>query len=46
MGDNVYNTELMSRLIYDLYYADKITEEVAILLLDRLVKSKEKRRHY
>ena len=25
----------MKRLIYDLYYADKITKEVAILLLDK-----------
>jgi len=46
MGDNVYNTELMSRLIYDLYYAERITEEVAMLLLEQLSKSKEKRRHY
>ena len=36
----------MNRLIHQLYYDNKITEEVALLLLKRLSKSKEKRRYY
>ena len=36
----------MNRLIHKLYYEDKITKEVAMLLLDQLSKSKEKRRYY
>jgi len=36
----------MSRLIYDLYYADKITIEVCEQLLAQLSKSKERRRYY
>jgi hypothetical protein len=34
----------MRRLIYDLYYADEISVEIAERLLDRLEKSQEKRR--
>jgi hypothetical protein len=36
----------MNKLIHQLYYDDKITKEVAMLLLDQLNKSKEKRRYY
>lgn len=36
----------MQRLIYDLYYADKITKEVCDQLIQQLNKSKEKRRYY
>jgi len=36
----------MNSLIHKLYYEDKITEEVAMLLLDQLSKSKENRRYY
>jgi hypothetical protein len=36
----------MSALIYKLYYEDKITAEVCGMLLDQLVKSKERRRYY
>ena len=36
----------MNRLIHQLYYDNKITKEVATLLLDQLSKSKEKRRYY
>jgi len=36
----------MSRLIYDLYYQDKITAEVCQLLLEQLSRSKERRRYY
>ena len=36
----------MQRLIYDMYYADKITLEVCELLLAQLSKSKENRRYY
>ena len=34
----------MRRLIYDMYYADEISVEIAERLLDRLEKSKNKRR--
>ena len=34
----------MRRLIYDLYYADEISVDIAIKLLDKLEKSQEKRR--
>ena len=34
----------MRRLIYDMYYADEISVEIAERLLDRLEKSQEKRR--
>ena len=40
IGDN------MNSLIYKLYYEDRITEEVCLLLLEQLSKSKEKRRYY
>ena len=36
----------MRRLIYDMYYADEITVEIAERLLDRLEKSRNKRRKY
>ena len=36
----------MRRLIYDLYYADEISVDIAIKLLDRLEKSRNKRRKY
>jgi len=36
----------MQRLIYDLYYAGKITEEVCEALLAQLNRSKERRRYY
>jgi hypothetical protein len=35
----------MNRLIHQLYYDDRITREVAILLLDKLSKYKDKRRY-
>ena len=35
----------MRRLIYDMYYADEISVEIAERLLDRLEKSQEKRRN-
>tara|TARA_R110002074_G_C12222972_1_gene637457 strand:+ start:321 stop:434 length:114 start_codon:yes stop_codon:yes gene_type:complete len=35
----------MRRLIYDLYYADEISVDIAIKLLDKLEKSQEKRRY-
>ena len=34
----------MRRLIYDMYYADEISVDIAIKLLDKLEKSQEKRR--
>ena len=34
----------MRRLIYDLYYADEISVDIAIKLLDKLEQSQEKRR--
>jgi len=36
----------MQRLIYDMYYDGKITQEVCELLLAQLSKSKERRRYY
>ena len=35
----------MKRLIYDLYYADKITKEVAIKLLDKWSYNYNKRKY-
>jgi len=36
----------MRRLIYDMYYADEISVEIAERLLDRLEKSRNKKRRY
>ena len=36
----------MRRLIYDMYYADEISIDIAERLLDRLEKSRNKRRRY
>ena len=36
----------MRRLIYDMYYADEISIEIAERLLDRLEKTRSKRRRY
>ena len=36
----------MRRLIYDLYYADEISVDIAIKLLEKLEKSRDKRRKY
>jgi|TARA_Y100001938_G_scaffold104649_1_gene142832 hypothetical protein len=36
----------MRRLIYDMYYADEISVEIAERLLERLEKSRNKRRRY
>tara|TARA_R100001126_G_scaffold81138_1_gene49536 strand:+ start:258 stop:368 length:111 start_codon:yes stop_codon:yes gene_type:complete len=36
----------MRRLIYDMYYADEISVQIAERLLDRLEKSRNKRRRY
>jgi len=36
----------MRRLIYDMYYADEISMEIAHKLLEQLEKSKNKRRYY
>ena len=35
----------MKRLIYDLYYADKITQEVATKLLDKWSENYNKRKY-
>ena len=35
----------MRRLIYDMYYADEITQDVAIKLLDKLTQIKDKKRY-
>tara|TARA_R100001463_G_scaffold39423_1_gene84415 strand:+ start:138 stop:248 length:111 start_codon:yes stop_codon:yes gene_type:complete len=36
----------MRRLIYDMYYADEISVEIAERLLERLEKTRSKRRQY
>jgi|TARA_B100001094_G_scaffold40971_1_gene35600 hypothetical protein len=36
----------MRRLIYDMYYADEISVEIAERLLERLEKVRNKRRRY
>ena len=36
----------MRRLIYDMYYADEISIDIAIKLLDKLEQSRDKRRKY
>ena len=35
----------MKRLIYDLYYADKITKEITIMLLDKWTENYNKRKY-
>ena len=35
----------MRRLIYDLYYADEISDTVAIKLLDKLTEIRNKKRY-
>ena len=35
----------MRRLIYDLYYADEISVDIAIKLLDKLEQSRDKKRY-
>ena len=34
----------MRRLIYDMYYKDEITQDVAIKLLDKLTQIRDKKR--
>ena len=36
----------MRRLIYDLYYADQISVDIAIKLLDKLEQIRNKRKRY
>ncbi len=36
----------MRRLIYDMYYADEISVDIAIKLLEKLEQSRDKRRKY
>jgi len=36
----------MRRLIYDLYYADEISVDIAIKLLDKLEQTRNKRKKY
>ena len=36
----------MRRLIYDMYYADEITKDVAMKLLDKLEEIRDKKRYY
>ena len=35
----------MRRLIYDMYYADEITQDIAIKLLDKLEQNRNKKRY-
>ncbi len=35
----------MRRLIYDLYYADKISDDIALKLLDKLEQLRNKKRY-
>ena len=35
----------MRRLIYDMYYKDEITQDVAIKLLDKLEQIRDKKRY-
>ena len=36
----------MRRLIYDMYYADEISEAIAIRLLEKLTQIRDKRKRY
>ena len=36
----------MRRLIYDMYYADEISQEIASKLLDKLTQLRDKKRSY
>jgi len=40
------NFNNMRRLIYDLFYADEISVDIAIKLLDKLEQSRDKRNKY
>ena len=44
--ENIYLRIEMIRLIYDLYYANKISKKIAQQLLDQYHRSKERRRVY
>ena len=35
----------MRRLVYDMYYKDEITQDVAIKLLDKLTQIRDKKRY-
>ena len=35
----------MRRVIYDMFYADEITQDVAIKLLDKLTQIRDKKRY-
>ena len=35
----------MRRLIYDMYYAEEISEDIAIKLLDKLTQIRDKKRY-
>jgi hypothetical protein len=35
----------MRRLIYDMYYKDEITQDIAIKLLDKLTQIRDKKRY-
>ena len=36
----------MRRLIYDMYYKDEISEDIAIRLLEKLTQIRDKRKRY
>ena len=36
----------MRRLLYDMYYADEISEDIAIRLLEKLTQIRDKRKRY
>ena len=36
----------MRRLLYDMYYADEISEDIAIRLLEKLTLIRDKRKRY
>jgi len=42
----MYTRLRMRRLIYDLYYADEISVDIAIKLLDKLEQIRNKRKRY
>ena len=46
--DNIINTidKEMRRLIYDMYYAEEISIDIAIKLLDKLTQIRDKRKRY
>ena len=46
VSKQIHVSKEMRRLIYDMYYADEISEDIAIRLLEKLEQIRNKRKRY